>query len=90
MFKKVNVSIAGVIENMAWFECDHGEKYFIFGDDGGKEEAERLGVPLMAQIPLDSTTRERADSGDPIANLDPAESSVSKAFAELAGKVASL
>ncbi len=90
MFKKVNVPIAGVVENMAWFECDHGEKYFIFGEGGGKTEAERLGVPLMAQIPLDSSTRERADSGDPIANMDPAESSVSKAFAGLAAKVVSV
>ncbi len=89
MFKKVNVPIAGVVENMAWFECNHGEKYFIFGEGGGETEAARLGVPLLARIPLDPETRKRADSGDPIANLDPGESSVSKAFAELAGKLAS-
>ena len=89
MFKKVNVPIAGIVENMAWFECDHGEKYFIFGEGGGEVEAARLGVPLLARIPLDSATRERADSGQPIATVDANDSSVSQAFAELAGKLVS-
>jgi len=90
MFQKVNVPIAGVIENMAWFECDLGTKYPIFGSGGGAKEAERLGVPLLARIPLDMDTRERADRGEPIATVDPAESNVSKAFAELAARLAGL
>ncbi|MEX2580983.1 MAG: Mrp/NBP35 family ATP-binding protein [Verrucomicrobiales bacterium] len=84
MFKKVNVPVGGVVENMAWFECDHGEKYYIFGDGGGAREAERLGVPLLAQIPLDGDTRDRADKGLPVATVDPAENAISAAFVGLA------
>ncbi|MDF2377574.1 MAG: P-loop NTPase [Verrucomicrobiales bacterium] len=87
MFKKVNVSIAGIVENMAWFECDHGEKYFIFGENGGAAEAEKQGVPLMGQIPLDPPTRQGADQGTPIATADPETNSVSAAFRDLADKV---
>jgi ATP-binding protein involved in chromosome partitioning len=88
MFKKVNVPIAGIVENMAWFECDHGKKYFIFGEGGGEKEAEKQGVPLLGQIPLDVPTRDRADRGNPVATTDPGENSVSAAFADLASKVA--
>jgi ATP-binding protein involved in chromosome partitioning len=87
MFRKVNVPISGVVENMAWFECDHGVRYPIFGAGGGSTEAARLGVPLLGQIPLDIATRERADQGQPIATLDPAENSISAAFADLAAKL---
>lgn len=87
MFRKVNVPITGLVENMAWFECDHGSKYPIFGEGGGAVEAERLGVPLLAQIPLDIATRERADRGEPIATLDPATNAISAAFADLAAKL---
>lgn len=87
MFQKVNVPISGLVENMAWFECDHGTKYPIFGEGGGKTEAERLGVPLLAQIPLDIETRARADRGEPVALLDPATNAISAAFAKLAGEV---
>jgi ATP-binding protein involved in chromosome partitioning len=87
MFRKVNVPISGIVENMAWFECDHGEKYPIFGEGGGATEAARLGVPLLGQIPLDIATRERADRGEPIATLDPAENAISAAFADLAAQM---
>jgi ATP-binding protein involved in chromosome partitioning len=84
MFAKVNVPILGLIENMSWFECDHGEKYYLFGKDGGRIEAERLKVPLLAQIPIDQLTRERSDGGQPIALLDPATSPASAAFHQAA------
>lgn len=87
MFRKVNVPISGIVENMAWFECDHGDKYPIFGAGGGASEAARLGVPLLGQIPLDIATRERADQGQPIATLDPSGNAISAAFADLAGKL---
>lgn len=87
MFAKVNVDILGVVENMAWFECEHGSKYHIFGDGGGVREAERLKVPLLGQIPIDVNTRLCADQGTPVALLDEAESSVSAAFKETAVKV---
>ncbi len=87
MFKKVNVPILGFIENMAWFECDHGTKYPIFGEGGGKTEAERLGVPLLGQIPINADTRHRADTGNPVATVDPAENAISAAFADIAKKL---
>lgn len=80
MFAKVNVPILGVIENMAWFECAHGERYHLFGKEGGKREAERLQVPLLAQVPLDPFTRESCDEGRPVALLAPSKSPASAAF----------
>lgn len=71
MFAKVNVSILGIIENMSWFECEHGTRYPLFGSGGGVREAERLKVPLLAQIPIDPETCQRADSGSPIALSTP-------------------
>ena len=87
MFAKVNVDILGVVENMAWFECDHGTRYPIFGEGGGVREAERLKVPLLGQIPIDVQTRECADNGTPIALLSETNSTVSAAFKETAAKV---
>jgi ATP-binding protein involved in chromosome partitioning len=87
MFAKVNVDILGVVENMSWFECDAGKKYYIFGEGGGVKEAERLKVPLLGQIPIDMTTRQCADEGSPVALLDETESSASAAFKETAQKV---
>ena len=87
MFAKVNVDILGVVENMAWFECDHGTRYPIFGEGGGVLEAERLKVPLLGQIPIDVATRECADNGTPIALLSETDSTVSAAFKETAAKI---
>lgn len=88
MFSKVNVPILGLIENMAWFECpSDGKRYHIFGEGGGAAEAEKIGTPLLAQIPIDIETRERGDSGQPIALAD-ADNSVSAAFHEAAAKIA--
>ncbi len=80
MFAKVNVKILGLVENMSWFECDHGEKYYIFGEDGGVIEAERMKVPLLGQIPLDTTTRVCADEGTPVALIPVEKSNASRAY----------
>jgi ATP-binding protein involved in chromosome partitioning len=87
MFAKVNVPILGLIENMAWFECDAGKKYFLFGEGGGAREAETLGVPLLGRIPLDALTRERGDSGAPVALLEQSTNAVSAAFHDVAAKL---
>jgi ATP-binding protein involved in chromosome partitioning len=84
MFEKVNVPILGIVENMSWFECAHGERYPIFGEGGGKAEAERLGVPLLGQIPIDIETRHRADRGEPVALVPPAENPVSESIQRIA------
>ncbi len=67
MFAKVNVPILGLIENMSWFECDHGKRYHLFGSGGGEREAKRLKVPLLAQVPINPETCLNADLGTPIA-----------------------
>jgi ATP-binding protein involved in chromosome partitioning len=88
MFAKVNVPIVGLIENMAWFECDAGKRYYLFGEGGGVREAEVLNVPLLGRIPIDIPTREGGDSGHPVALLPAADNKVSAAFHEVAGRVA--
>ena len=88
MFAKVNVPILGLIENMAWFECDAGKRYYLFGEGGGVREAEDMNVPLLAQIPIDIPTGRGGDEGRPVALLDPRENRVSAAFhAMVAGLV---
>ena len=88
MFSKVNVPILGLIENMSWFECpSDGERYYIFGEGGGAAEAEKMGAPLLGQVPIDIETRERGDNGQPIALAD-ADNPVSASFHEAAGKIA--
>jgi ATP-binding protein involved in chromosome partitioning len=84
MFAKVNVPILGLIENMAWFEGDDGKIYHIFGKEGGLREAEEMRVPLLGQIPIDIETRERGDSGAPIALANPSKNKISAAFHEIA------
>jgi ATP-binding protein involved in chromosome partitioning len=84
MFKKVNVPILGLIENMSYFLCpSDGKRYDIFGTDGGRVEAERLGVPLLAQIPIDIPTRECGDRGMPVTAAEP-EGAVASVFLEVA------
>jgi len=84
MFAKVNVPILGLVENMAWFECEHGRRYYLFGEGGGVKEAAALNVPLLAQIPIDPQTRERGDAGTPVALIPAAEHPVAAAFQEIA------
>ncbi len=84
---KVNVPILGLVENMAWFTpTSHpDERYYIFGRDGGRQLAEELQVPLLAQIPLVQDVCESGDRGLPAA-LAPASPS-GMAFMSLAAKV---
>jgi ATP-binding protein involved in chromosome partitioning len=72
MFKKVNVPLLGIIENMSYFICDKcGNRHEIFGHGGAKAEAKRLGVPFLGEVPLDIKLRERSDSGEPIVATEP-------------------
>lgn len=87
MFHKVNVPLLGVLENMSYFLCpDNGKRYDIFGTGGGSREAERLGIPLLGEIPLDIPTREAGDRGLPIVAAD-AQSPVTQAFLATAATV---
>ena len=67
MFRKVNVPVIGIVENMSYFVCTKcGERHEIFGHGGAREEAERLGVPFLGEVPLDQEVRIHSDSGEPV------------------------
>ena len=76
----------GVIENMAYFICPHGEAVEIFGRGGGPELAEALDVPLLGRIPLEAAVRQAGDEGEPVA-LHAAESPAGRAFVEIAARL---
>jgi ATP-binding protein involved in chromosome partitioning len=84
MFAKVNVPILGLIENMSYFECAHGERYHLFGQGGAERECERIKVPLLGKIPLEPIIGKRCDGGEPTALLSPSESKASAAFHDAA------
>jgi len=72
MFRKVEVPVFGIVENMSYFLCpDNGKRYYIFGQDGAKREAENLGVDFLGEVPLDTKIRETSDEGKPIVATDP-------------------
>ncbi len=82
MLSKVNVEVLGVVENMSGFATPDGKVHEIFGTGGGRALAEKLGVPLLASLPIDISIREGGDRGVPVA-CNP--NSVSgKAFMDLA------
>src|ERR1700710_2088516 len=72
MFKKVNVPVLGIVENMSYFQCPHcGTKSDIFGHGGARHEAERLGVPFLGEIPLHMSIRTSSDAGNPVVASEP-------------------
>jgi ATP-binding protein involved in chromosome partitioning len=88
MFRKLNVPILGLVENMSCFIApDTGAKYAIFGEGGGDKVAEEFGVPLLARIPLEIDTRKGGDAGIPIVVGQPG-SAQAAAFLALADAVA--
>ncbi len=87
MFRKVDVPVLGLIENMSYFTCPHcGERSDIFSHGGAKSEAERLGMDFLGEIPLHMSIRETSDGGNPIVVSDP-ESEHAKAYRAIADKV---
>jgi ATP-binding protein involved in chromosome partitioning len=72
MFKKVNVPVLGIVENMSYFQCPHcGTRSDIFGHGGARHEAERLGVPFLGEIPLHMSIRATSDAGTPVVESEP-------------------
>ena len=72
MFRKVNVPVLGIVENMSYFSCPHcGTRSDIFGHGGARHEAERLGVPFLGEIPLHMSIRTTSDSGKPVVDSEP-------------------
>lgn len=87
MFEQLHVPVLGVVENMSYFECAHGEKYFIFGNGGGEALAERYDVPFLGSVPIAMSIREGGDLGIPVVISDPS-SPQAKAFNHVAQNVA--
>jgi ATP-binding protein involved in chromosome partitioning len=81
MARKSHLRVAGVIENMSSFTCDHGERYSLFGSGGGEALASEAGVPLLASIPLEPSVAAGGDAGAPVALGD---GPAAKAFTDLA------
>lgn len=67
MARKSYLRVVGVVENMSYFECAHGERYELFGSGGGQRLADEVGVPLLASIPLERAVSAGGDRGEPAA-----------------------
>ena len=88
MFRKVDVPILGIVENMSLFTCPHcGEKTDIFSHGGARRESDRLGTPFLGEIPIDPSIRIGGDSGVPIVVAQP-DSPQALAFSRIAAAVA--
>jgi ATP-binding protein involved in chromosome partitioning len=87
MFRRVNVPVLGIVENMSTFICPHcGTRSDIFGHGGARHEAERLGVPFLGEVPLAIDIRQTSDAGDPVVATAP-EGPHAQAFREIAARV---
>ncbi|WP_448576959.1 iron-sulfur cluster carrier protein ApbC [Thermomicrobium sp.] len=88
MFREVKTPVLGIVENMSYFVCPHcGHVAEIFGSGGGERVANKYGVPLLGQIPIDPSVREGGDRGVPVVVGQP-DSSTAKAFREAARQAA--
>lgn len=89
MFKRVDVPVLGIIENMSYFLCpDCGSQHDIFGHGGARADAERLGVPFLGEIPLNMKIRETSDAGTPVVVSDP-QGPAATIYKDIAAKVVS-
>ena len=87
MFRRVNVPVLGIVENMSTFICPHcGTRSDIFGHGGARAEADRLGVPFLGEVPLHMDIREKSDSGQPVVATVP-DGPHAKAYRDIAARV---
>lgn len=88
MYRKIGVSILGIIENMSYYVCEKcGHRANIFGHEGAAKTAERYNVPFLGEIPLHYDIRYNADNGTPIVISAP-DSIYTKAYTQIADKIA--
>jgi ATP-binding protein involved in chromosome partitioning len=87
MARRSFLRVAGVIENMSHFRCDHGESYPLFGVGGGRALAEEIGVELLGQVPIEPTVAAGGDAGEPVALHGTGEAA--RIFNEIAAVLAS-
>ena len=87
MFKRVNVPILGLVENMSYFICDNcNEKHFIFSNDGAKKEAEKFQIPFLGSLPISKDLRIQSDEGRPSCIDDP-NGEIAKIYMEIAKSI---
>jgi ATP-binding protein involved in chromosome partitioning len=86
MARRSYLKVLGVVENMSSFTCEHGTSYALFGTGGGQALAEQLGVPLLAQIPLEPAVSAANDAGRPLSVAAP-EAASSIAFSAVAARI---
>jgi len=87
MFRRVNVPVLGIVENMSYFLCPHcGGRSDIFSHGGAEQEAKRLDVPFLGGVPLDMTIRETSDEGRPIVASAP-DSDHARIYRDIAANV---
>lgn len=87
MFRKVEVPVLGIVENMSYFIApDTGKRYDIFGHGGARKEAERISVPFLGEVPLTMGIRETSDAGTPLVHSEP-QGEVAKIYREIARRV---
>jgi ATP-binding protein involved in chromosome partitioning len=87
MFRKVEVPVLGIVENMSYFIApDTGTRYDIFGHGGARKEAERIGVPFLGEVPLTINIRETSDAGTPLVASEP-NGIVAGIYKDIAAKV---
>ena len=66
MFRDLKVPVLGIVENMSYYVCPHGDRLALFGEGGGARLAQECGLPLLGQIPLHPDVRQGADEGEPV------------------------
>jgi len=87
MFKRVDVPVLGLVENMSYFLCPHcGGRTDVFGHGGAEHEAARIGVPFLGAVPLHAAIRERSDAGAPVVVSDP-DGEHAQTYRSIAAKV---
>ena len=87
MFKRVNVPVLGIVENMSYFLCPScGTRSDVFSHGGARHEAERLGVPFLGEVPLHMTIREKSDAGLPVVATEP-DGPLAAVYRDIAAKV---
>jgi ATP-binding protein involved in chromosome partitioning len=87
MFRKVDVPVLGIVENMSYFLCPHcGGRSEIFSHGGARQEAERLGTEFLGEVPLDLKIRETSDGGTPITVADP-DNPYALVFRQMAARI---
>jgi len=87
MFKKVDVPIIGLVENMSYFICDKcDEKHYIFSHEGAKKEAEKFQIPFLGSLPIDKELRIQSDEGRP-ACIDKPDGDIAKQYLEIAKSI---